>query len=124
MNDLVTLIAVLQAAQVASKVLHWKTRSFSQHLALDELDEALAKHADRLAEVGIGLDPHALDTLSNASMHTFPDTSAHVFIATLTDAVNTLAEPVGEIHDVLESIIDDLMEDIARVRYKIEQLTS
>lgn len=124
MTALVSLISLLQAAQSTSKVLHWKTRSFSQHLTLDELNDALSAHADRLAEVSVGLDPRALDELSSQQAFTLPDTSANEFISVLFSSIEQLAEEVGDLHDVLESILDDLMEDVTKARYKIEQLTS
>lgn len=123
MNDFSEVISLLQNATEITKILHWRTRSFAHHLTLDELHGALMKHTDRFAEVGIGLDPHALDSLTAKTVWDLSDANALTFIEQLTSQLESMGESLGEMHDVFESIFDDLMEDVLTVKYKLENLT-
>lgn len=121
MDELVTLVALLQSAQTVTKMLHWRTKSFSQHIALDELYEVLTKYTDLIAETSIGLQPGALDTLKQCEVP-FADSDACLFICQLHEAVGELCEAVGEKSDALETTLDDLLRDVTIVKYKLENL--
>ena len=45
------------------KLYHWKTRSYSQHKATDELYERLDKNIDRFVEVLLGKDGSRIDMI-------------------------------------------------------------
>ena len=45
------------------KLYHWKTRSFSQHKATDELYERLNEHIDKFVEVLLGKDQSRINMI-------------------------------------------------------------
>ena len=45
------------------KLYHWKTRSFSQHKATDELYERLNEHVDKFVEVLLGKDQSRINMI-------------------------------------------------------------
>ena len=46
------------------KLYHWKTRSYAQHKATDELHESLNKHTDEFVEVLLGKDSSRIRMVS------------------------------------------------------------
>jgi len=59
----------------AVKLYHWKTRSFSQHSATDELFERLNKHVDKFVETMLGKDELRIKLLSkHTELYDFSNT--------------------------------------------------
>jgi DNA-binding ferritin-like protein len=58
------------------KLYHWKTRSYSQHKATDELYERLDKNIDRFVEVLLGKDGSRIDMIEkNIFLKDYSETS-------------------------------------------------
>lgn len=74
------------------KIYHWKTRSYSQHKATDELYEKLNNHIDKFIEIMLGKDESRIQLISK---HT-----------ELYDFSNTFSfkERIYEYHDFLNSM--------------------
>jgi len=51
-----SILKVFFEMLTAIKLYHWKTQSYSQHKATDELHEKLGENADRFVEVLLGKD--------------------------------------------------------------------
>ena len=51
-----TIIKVFLEMMTTIKLYHWKTQSYSQHKATDELHEKISENSDRFVEVLLGKD--------------------------------------------------------------------
>jgi hypothetical protein len=115
-------IAILFGARDVTHRLHLATKSYSAHVALNELYEELLEHTDSLAETGMGIVGMPL----NLGM---PDEIP--FGASCYEPchfVHTLASCVTEYmlmieHPVLVNMIQDLLSTIYKAKYKLEQLS-
>ena len=120
MEDIQRLVALLQYAQSQTKIYHWNTRVFSQHIALDELYETLAKYTDMVAEASIGLEPGALEGIEQTSF-ALPVDNVLDYITELVDLVKEYSQPVAAMSGALQSTLDDMMQEILTAKYKLEQ---
>ena len=119
MNDeLVLLVSLLLAAQASVKILHWRTRSFAQHLTLDELKDHLAKFTDRIAETALGVNPDCLSDLQSVTTE-FSETDVTVFINQLVDVITQLSETLSMRSDALETVLDDFLSCLSIMKYKL-----
>lgn len=108
------------------KLFHWKTDSFSQHKATDELYESLNTNIDRFVEVLLGKGTDKGTNLSNSRIHmvnqriqlidqnlkTFKD-KIYEYRAFLVDLTNILPKQDTD----LISIRDDILADINKFLY-------
>jgi hypothetical protein len=112
------LIQQLFAARDIAHRLHLRVRSFSQHMALGDLYEALVDAADEIAEIHQG--KHGLMNLQNP-IFTFSDQDPIIFIRELAQwAENTksILPPESHIHNEWDNVIST----IYRAKYKLENL--
>lgn len=121
-KEIVELVSFLQFAQTVTKILHWKTGVFSQHIALDELYDTLSKYADMIAEASMGIDNNVLTDIK-AQEYDLSQTDVKLFIRQLAEKLQELVKPVSEVSDALESTVDDMMQQVYTSKYKIEKLS-
>jgi hypothetical protein len=102
------------------KLYHWKTKSYAQHQATDELYERLNKHVDRFVEVLLGKDSSRIkiigkkiDLLDHENKDEFKDNiyKFRSFLIKLDKYVNKKRDS-----DLL-TIRDDLLIDINQFLY-------
>lgn len=117
----VEFVAMLQRAATVAKINHWNTHSFAQHIALDELQEALIEATDKIAEAVIGIFPDILNDLEPTDFE-FTNDDAGKFIQELVDYMINYSEPVKDIAGALGTVIDDLSNSIYTAKYKIDRL--
>lgn len=114
------LLAVLLQARDTAHVQHWKTKSFAKHLALGELYELLANFADELAEMtmGDGIDI-GTPTWDQGTVWNKDDPVA--FLAQLHGNLENLKSTMPQ-KDWLVNKYEELQGEVARVKYKIDNL--
>ena len=101
------------------KLYHWKTHSYAQHKATDELYERLNKHIDEFVEVLLGKDnkrvnmvEKKLRIIDNNSSYEF---KTHIF--EFSEFLVTIDEHFTKKDSGLLSIRDDLLVDINQFLY-------
>jgi len=102
------------------KLYHWKTRSYSQHKATDELYARLNENIDKFVEVLLGKDQsriHSMEKQLNLiNTDNMTDIKAHVFeYRTFLSEMNIYFDEKKD-SDLL-SIRDDLLADINQFLY-------
>lgn len=101
------------------KLYHWKTRSFSQHKATDELYERMNEHVDKFIEVLLGKDQsrirmvekniHLIDSVSTRDFQTrifeyrefLTDMNIYFDSSRDSDLLNIRDEILGDINQFL-----------------------
>lgn len=111
------LAYLLQAANVAKK-LHWETKSFALHLALDELNGVLIKFTDEIAEEYFGMFGV---TQVDVNATQISVASPQAFIAELISTLDQARHLLQDV-DSLESTYDALQSAVLKVKYKIDNL--
>lgn len=114
------LIRVLLMAQRTAHMWHWKVKSFSQHMALGELYEALTDFADELMEMYMGkygADGHI--ELSDPSM--FSEQDPIEFIRQLNTVLDELATSFPQ-DGFLVNKYQELQGIASQIKYKMENL--
>ncbi|BAU40048.1 hypothetical protein [Ralstonia phage RSP15] len=117
--DLV-LTALLFTAK--AHMWHFNTRSFSKHLAYEELYNGVREEIDTFAEaaMGCGVD---LESGEDLQIQYVKEVDALDDIKSFVDYVNDVREDLQEEgFDALVSIIDDLVSLCLKVIYKLERL--
>jgi len=101
------------------KLYHWKTHSYAQHKATDELYERLNKHIDEFVEVLLGKDnkrvkmvEKSLRIIDNKSSYEF---KTHIF--EFREFLVTMDDHFTKKDSGLLSIRDDLLVDINQFLY-------
>lgn len=114
------LLSLLLQARNAVHVLHWKTKSFSLHLALGELYDILSDMADELAEMSIGAHGDLGEVpLSGLSIE--PGLPPEVFIQQLFDILAKIKPSIPQ-DDWLINKYEELQAEVSKIKYKIENL--
>jgi DNA-binding ferritin-like protein len=102
------------------KLYHWKTHSYAQHKATDELYEELNKHIDRFVEILLGKSNSRIKMLETKmnmyDLETKNELREHLFEYRqfLVDMNQTFNEKIDT--DLL-SIRDDILADINQFLY-------
>jgi DNA-binding ferritin-like protein len=117
MSELLTLL--FQARNIAH-VLHWKSKSFSMHLALGELYETLISFADDLAEMYMGRHGTDFDIDANATSDLDQHDAAN-FIKQLDDKLEGMKSTFAQ-EDFLINKFEELQAVVSQTRYKLENL--
>lgn len=113
------LIMKLLHTRTNAHVLHLKSRSYAQHVALGEFYDALPDFADRIAEAHQGM---------YGLIETYPPTYRHVddpqtLVGALGDWVEANRYKACEKDDTaLQNIIDELLAQCATTAYKLRFL--
>lgn len=115
-----TLIAQLFAARDAAHRLHLRTRSFAQHIALNDLYEGLLDGADTVAELYQG--KYGILNIPSLATSGLNEQDANSFIrdlATWAEASRSVFNPADT---NLLNEWDTVLSLIYRAKYKLENL--
>lgn len=115
------IIRNLFMAQRAAHVHHWKTKSFSQHIALGELYEALVEFTDELAEMYFGATGSNDAHIDQSDPNHFSEQDPIQFIRELHSALGELNTSFPQ-EGYLVNRYQDLQGFVARTKYKLENL--
>jgi len=114
------LLRNLLMAQRCAHVHHWQTKSFARHLALGELYELLTKFADDIAEMYMGASAEVVAPEQSDPNH-FSQQDEVEFVQQLHAVLQDLKPAVAD-YDFLLNKYEELQGEVARVKYKLEQL--
>lgn len=115
-----TLLSVLLQARNMTHIFHWKTKSFSAHLALGELYDILSDMADELAEMTMGAHGDLGDI--SASPDTALDNNSYEsFIVSLFNILQDMKADIPQ-EDWLINKFEELQGAVSKIKYKIENL--
>ena len=116
MNELLQYLLV--ATNVAKK-LHWETKSFAVHIALDELHGKLIELTDELAEQYFGAFGNDINLdVNNAQVNI---ASPQQFILDMVVKLEQF-EPVLKDLDSLKNTYDELKATALKTKYKLDNL--
>jgi hypothetical protein len=114
------LISRLLNARNTAHMWHWKTKSFSQHLALGDLYEQLLELTDELFEIYMGLygtDAHVELSETNG----FSEKDPLEFIHQLSTVLKEFETQIPQ-DGMLVNKYQELQGLVARTAYKLENL--
>lgn len=117
------LLALLLQARNVAHVHHWKTKSFSLHLALGELYEQLTEFMDSLAEMAMG-DIGDNDKLGSIAWdeHTGWDKGSPLgFIGQLHQYLEDLKPTIPQ-KDWLINKYEEMQGNVAQIKYRMDNL--
>lgn len=120
------IVRVLLMAQRCAHVHHWMTKSFSQHLALGELYDALTEFADELMEMYMGAygkdAPYGFTGhISQSDPNGFSEQNPLEFVNQLHSTLAELETSFPQ-DGFLVNKYQELQGFVARVKYKMENL--
>lgn len=117
------LLALLFHARDVAHIHHWKTKSFSKHLALGELYELLLTFADELAEMYMGdLDAsNQMGDINSNESAALDQRDVSQFISELHTRLETLKSTIPQ-KDWLINKYEELQAEVSKVKYKITNL--
>lgn len=113
------LVSKIFALRDESHLAHWKTRSYAQHKALDELYNGLVEHIDGIVEAYQGCYGLIGDIPQGQQ-------SREGILECLTETANWIAanrEKIADNNTVLENLIDGLGDLMATTAYKLRFLS-
>lgn len=114
------LIAQLFAARDLAHRLHLRTRSFAQHLALNDLYEALLDGADTVAEIYQG--KYGILNIPAQTSYVFKDQDAQTFVKDLAGWAEASRSVFNQADSNLLNEWDTVLSAIYRAKYKLENL--
>ncbi len=117
------LLALLLQARNVAHVHHWKTKSFSLHLALGELYEQLTEFADALAEMAMGDlgDNDKLGSIAWDEQTGWDKGDPLAFIAQLHHYLEDLKPTIPQ-QDWLVNKYEEMQANVAQIKYKMDNL--
>ena len=117
------LLALLIQARDTAHVHHWKTKSFSKHMALGELYELLTLFADQLAEMHMGDlgDSKQMGDIAFDTNTGWDKSNVNEFLSQLHTNLESLKPTIPQ-KDWLVNKYEELQGEVARVKYKIDNL--
>ena len=118
-DDVSTFFLTLLHAATSAHLLHLQTRSFAQHLALDELYKELPGLTDDLIEAYQGKNELVLNYPSGYTPPTLPPVE---FIVSLITYVRENRASVGQDSE-LQNIVDEICGLLDSVAYKLRFLS-
>lgn len=98
------------------KLLHWASRRYGDHVALDKLYDSLSEHTDRLVEAHAGI------------VGPIPANSSYTVTCTLgpslTDALRALKADAVALHEALaqeelKNVMQDIIADVDKTLYLV-----
>jgi Family of unknown function (DUF5856) len=111
-------ISFVSSLQVAVKIAHWTTESYSRHVALDELHAALQSLGDQFVEVHMGRHGRPSGLCSDIEVRAKPLKESDVPKA-LRDAAGYLQGMDG-LEPELASIRDDMLAAVGKALYLLQ----
>lgn len=119
--NLSSTIAALFAIRDKAHVLHLKTKSFAQHVALGEFYEKLLDLTDDLAETYMG--KYQLDLVHATAPHNFESAmDAKTFIQQVAEWMQVEKQKISPEDSFLMNIWDEITSTAFRAKYKLENL--
>lgn len=115
-----TIIAQLFAARDIAHLLHLRVRSFSAHLALNDLYDGLLDSADTITEAYQG--KYGIINIPNP-IFTFNDNDPIIFIKELAQWANNSRVSISPNDTHILNEWDSLVGIIYKAKYKLENLT-
>lgn len=117
------LLALLLQARNVAHVHHWKTKSFSLHLALGELYETITEFADALAEMSIGDlgDNDKLGSVAWDEPTGWDKGDPIAFIGQLHQYLEELKKTIPQ-DDWLINKYEELQGEVSQIKYKADNL--
>lgn len=117
------ILQVLLNANTKAKRLHWTTKSFAQHVALQELYEMLDEMTDKLAEEYMGKygNDQTINTEADPFKDSIKDADAITFIQVLTSQLESLKSLLPD-DAWLVNTYEELQSKVSQIKYKLENL--
>lgn len=116
------LIEKLQMAQRCAQMHHWKTKSFSLHLALGELYDSISSLMDELFEMYMGAyGTEAHIDLSPANE--FDEQNPINFVNELHEFLKGAETSMLPQDGFLINKFQELQGEVSRIKYKVENLS-
>lgn len=112
------ILLLLQASRNAH-IMHWKTKSFSEHLALGELYTLLDAQVDAIAEEWMGMAGNAVAIDQNAPSP-FDQIDPRVFVAQLREALQLMMDAITD--ESLKNSYQTIISGVTAVKYKLDNL--
>ncbi len=120
-QNLSSTIAALFVIRDKAHLLHLKTKSFAQHVALGEFYDKLLALTDDLAETYMGKYP--LDTVQDAGGRNFESTmDAKTFIQQIAAWLEVEKQKISPEDSFLMNIWDEITATAFKAKYKLENL--
>ena len=116
------LIVTLFQARTLFHILHLKSRSYAEHVALGELYEGLNTHIDVLVEQYQGRNKKLLD-LDMIPNTPVDDSTALEQLNAFSDKIDECRSNMENENTVTQSLIDDLCTLIDSTAYKLRFLS-
>ena len=122
MFNLSEVVSTLFKARNVAHELHLKSKSFAEHLALEELYDSLLPLTDDFAESYQGT--YGISTQSYEEFNKQFSMNAYSFIVELLDYVTAtkLLIVSSNLGSQLENIFDEIIATVSKTKYKIENL--
>lgn len=117
------LLAILLQARNVAHVHHWKTKSFSLHLALGELYEQLTEFMDSLAEMAMSDmgDNDKLGSIAWDEPTGWDKGDPLAFITQLHQNLEDLKSTIPQ-KDWLVNKYEEMQGNVAQIKYKMDNL--
>lgn len=112
------LVARCFAARTAAHMAHFKTRSYSQHMALQTFYEDILDPVDEFCEVYMGFSGR----IASYPAVPVPTTEPIVFINDLAEWLEEHRSECSDAHPSLGNIIDNISAVCAQAVYRLENL--
>lgn len=114
------ILQQLLGASAAARRLHWTTKSFAKHVALQELYELLDKFVDQLAEEWMG--KYGNDQTINNDVNQYKQTDVLEFINALFNDLESFKNLMPK-DEWLVNTYEELQSKVSQVKYKLENLS-
>ena len=114
------LIAQLFAARDIAHRLHLRTRSFAQHLALNDLYDSILEGADTIAELYQG--KYGILNIPAHTSFTFQEQDAQAFVRDLAGWAEASRSVFNPADTNLLNEWDNVLSVIYKAKYKLENL--
>ena len=102
------------------KLYHWKTRSYAEHKATDELHSKLSEHIDKYVEVLLGKKVPNRINYSKTSINVYDFNSKELFIEKIKHYRSILIGFSEDLHNLetdLLNIRDEMLGDLNQTLY-------
>lgn len=120
-NPMDVVLTQLLVISNVTKMWHWKTTSFSQHVALGEMYDGLQDLTDELAEIYMGKYGNK-GHIEMSQPNAFSETSVSDFINQVHNYLEMAHELIPQ-DGFLVNKFEELQALVARTKYKIDNLT-
>lgn len=115
-------VASIFAARDKTHELHLATKSYAQHVALNELYDLLLEFADKMAESYQGKHGLMKINIASASL-AFTQPCAISFIQFLTSWLDGPARTMIGSDSFIINLFEELVGDVYQIKYKLENLS-